>query len=102
MARLNISDRRDRALVGVADALLAPAALRRAFRRPPAQPPARILCLRLERIGDLLMTLPELAELRALAPTATIDLVVGSWNAEIASAIAGVDRIETVDVAWLA
>ena len=44
----------------------------------------RILCFRLERIGDLLMTLPALAELRALAPGATIDLVVGSWNREIA------------------
>ena len=33
------------------------------------------------------MTLPALAELRALAPGATIDLVVGSWNRELAAAI---------------
>jgi ADP-heptose:LPS heptosyltransferase len=101
MARLNIYDRRERALVRAADALLAPAALRRVFRRSPKRPPARILCLRLERIGDLLMTLPALAQLRASAPAASIDLVVGSWNAAIASTIVGVDRVETADVEWL-
>ena len=101
MGRLNIYDRRERRLVAVADALLAPAALRRVLRRRPSTLPARILCLRLERIGDLLMTLPGLAELRALAPDASIDLVVGSWNADIAKAIAEVNRIEVVDAAWL-
>ena len=101
MARLNIYDRRERALVRAADALLAPAALRRVFRRSPKRPPARILCLRLERIGDLLMTLPALAQLRASAPAASIDLVVGSWNAAIASTIVGVDRVETANVEWL-
>src|SRR5688572_6474366 len=101
MARLNISDRRERTLVAAADAFLAPARLRRLFRPPPATAPRRILCLRLERIGDLLMTLPALAELRALAPDATIDLVVGSWNEPIAGAIPHVDRVETADAAWL-
>ena len=99
---LTIYDRRERALVRLADALMAPAAVRRAFRRADAGAPRRILCLRLERIGDLLMTLPALAELRALASDATIDLVVGSWNREIAQAIPGIDRVETVDAAWLA
>src|SRR5215207_6128885 len=102
MSRLTIYDRRERALVAVADALLAPALLRRALRPAPARPPARILCLRLERIGDLLMTLPALAELRALVPGAIVDLVVGSWNADIASAIPSVDCIETMDAEWLA
>jgi heptosyltransferase-2 len=99
---LTIYDRRDRALVSVADALLLPMSLRRLVRRQPADPPRRILCLRLERIGDLLMTLPALAELRALAPDATIDLAVGSWNREIASAIASVNNVETLDADWLA
>jgi ADP-heptose:LPS heptosyltransferase len=102
MARLTIYDRRERALVAVADALLAPAALRRAFRRHNPEPPRRILCFRLERIGDLLMTAHALAELRALAPNASIDLAVGSWNQDIAAAIPGVDRIETLDAGWLA
>jgi ADP-heptose:LPS heptosyltransferase len=99
MARLNITDRRERALVRAADALLAPAALAR--RRRGRDAPSRILCLRLERIGDLVMTLPALAELRALAPSAEIDLVVGSWNADLARAIPSVTRIEVVDAAWL-
>jgi ADP-heptose:LPS heptosyltransferase len=100
MPRLNIYDPRERAVVRVADALLAPAALRR--RRPARDSvPSRILCLRLERIGDLLMTLPALAELRALNPAAEIDLVVGSWNADLAGAIASVNRVEVVDAAWL-
>jgi ADP-heptose:LPS heptosyltransferase len=99
---LTIYDRRERALVRLADALLRPAALRRIVRRAPATAPRRILCLRIERIGDLVMTLPALAELRALAPDASIDLVVGSWNAEIAAAIPSVNTVETLDAAWLA
>ena len=47
------------------------------------------------------MTIPALTELRALAPGAAIDLVVGSWNREIARSIRGIDRIETLDAAWL-
>lgn len=102
MARLTIYDRRERALVAAADALLSPAALRRLFRRRDPAPPRRILCFRLERIGDLLMAGQALAELRALAPDASIDLAVGSWNREIARAIPGIDRVETLDAGWLA
>src|SRR5258706_8835734 len=102
MARLTIYDRRERALVAAADALLWPAGLRRVFRRRDPAPPQRILCFRLERIGDLVMTGPALADLRALAPAASIDLVVGSWNRDIAAALPGIDRVETLDAAWLA
>ena len=88
MPRLNIYDRRERALVAAADTILWPAGLaRRALRQTAAGRPRRILCLRLERIGDLIMIAPALTELRALAPGATIDLVVGSWNREIAATI---------------
>jgi ADP-heptose:LPS heptosyltransferase len=102
MARLTIDDRRERALVATADALLWPVGLRRVFRRRDPAPPRRILCFRLERIGDLLMTGPALAELRALAAGASIDLVVGSWNRDLAGAIPGIDRVETLDADWLA
>lgn len=89
--------------MAAADAALWPVgAIRRAFTASRPEAPGRILCLRLERIGDLLMTLPALAELRALAPDATIDLVVGSWNAELATTVSSVDRIETLDARWLA
>jgi heptosyltransferase-1 len=100
MTRLTISDPRERAAVALADALLWPAALRRPFRRRPASP-ARILCLRLERIGDLLMTAPAIAALRAGAPDASLDLVVGRWNRELAAAIPGVSAVETIDAEWL-
>ena len=99
---MTIYDRRERALVAAADALLWPMALRRLLRRKVAGPPQRILCFRLERIGDLLMTGPALAELRALSPGASIDLVVGSWNRGLAAALPGIDRIETLDADWLA
>jgi ADP-heptose:LPS heptosyltransferase len=99
---LRIYDRRERALVAAADALLAPIAAARRFRRRAASPPVRVLCFRLERIGDLLMAVPALAALRAALPCASIDLVVGSWNQAIASAITSVSRVETLDAAWLA
>jgi ADP-heptose:LPS heptosyltransferase len=104
MSRLHIYDRRERALVASADLLLGiTAGLVRPFRqrRPPAAP-RRILLLRLERIGDLLMVLPAIADVRAAAPAAEIDLVVGSWNADIARALEPVTRIQTLDARWLA
>jgi len=104
MSRLHIHDRRERALVAGADRLLGvTAALTRPFRRrrAPASP-RRVLLLRLERIGDLLMTLPAIADVRAAAPSAEIHLVVGSWNAEIARAIEPVTAVQTLDARWLA
>lgn len=101
---LHIGDRRERALVTAADWILGgAAAVTRPFRRR-AQPiaPKRVLVLRLERIGDLLMTLPALADLRALVPAAEIDLVVGSWNADLARAIDPVTRVQPLDADWLA
>ncbi|CAN5854073.1 glycosyltransferase family 9 protein [soil metagenome] len=101
---LHIYDRRERALVSAGDAMLTGlAALARPFRRrrrPPA--PARILLVRLERIGDLLMTLPAIADVRAAAPGAEIDLAVGGWNAEVARSVSGVSTVHVVDAPWLA
>ncbi|HJR58819.1 MAG TPA: glycosyltransferase family 9 protein [Vicinamibacterales bacterium] len=100
---LQIYDRRERAIVASADLVLAGAArllhpLRR--RRKPAAP-RRILLLRLERIGDFLMAIPAVADVRALAPDAEIDLVVGSWNAELARSLSAVTRVETMDAGWM-
>jgi ADP-heptose:LPS heptosyltransferase len=103
MTRLHIYDRRERALVAAADMLLTPVAMSRRFRRSTAiERPQRVLCFRLERIGDLLMTLPALAELRTALPDASIDLAVGSWNRDVAGAIPGLTRVEALDAAWLA
>ena len=80
---LQIPYRQERVLVGLADAGLA-AAKRlgwpRTARDASARAPRRILLLRLERVGDLVMVLEAIAMVRAMAPEAAIDLVVGSWN----------------------
>ncbi len=103
MSELHIYDPRERALVATADRLLHVAAFAaRPFRRR-VRPgtPRRILLLRIERIGDLVMALPAIADVRALAPAARIDLVVGSWNADLARVVPAVNAVETLDAAWL-
>jgi len=99
---LQIYDPRERALVRLADALLAPVGWLTPATNATATAPRRILLLRLERIGDLLMILGALADVRAAFPSATIDLVVGSWNRDLATLIPGITRVETMDVPWLA
>jgi ADP-heptose:LPS heptosyltransferase len=100
---LQIYNRRERLLVGAADVLLAGYGIvsRTFTRREPDRPPERVLLLRLERIGDLLMTLGAIDEVRARAPKAAIHLVIGSWNAALAPLITSVDTHETLDVPWL-
>lgn len=104
MSQLHIYDRRERTLVSAADRVLsAAAALSRPLRRRHRPENfSRILLLRIERIGDLLMALPAIAEVGALAPRADIDLVVGSWNADLARAMPAVTRVEALDTTWLA
>jgi ADP-heptose:LPS heptosyltransferase len=101
---LQIYDRRERLLVGTADWLLKAAAGLTSLRTRPASPspPRRVLLLRLERIGDLLMTLRAIEAVRARLPEAAIHLVVGSWNAPLAALVGGIDTHETLDVPWLA
>ena len=100
---LQIYDARERIAVGVADtALRGVAAIASLGRREVPPTIRRILLLRIERIGDLLMTLGPIGAVRDAFPGAEIDLVVGSWNASIASVIPGVDRVETIDAPWLA
>ena len=100
MAGLQIYERRERALVAAADVLLAP--LRWARRHGPWPAPARILLLRLERIGDLLMAREAIADAQRAWPGARIDLAVGSWNVPLARLIPGISSIHVADVAWLA
>jgi ADP-heptose:LPS heptosyltransferase len=96
---LQIPNARERGMVGLADLATRPLAWR---PRPEAGPPRRILLLRLERIGDLLMVLDAIGLARALAPGADIDLAVGGWNADLAALIPGLSRIDTIDAPWLA
>lgn len=101
---LQIANPRERALVRAADAALGlVSSVARTFsRHVRPQDPRRILLLRLERIGDLLMTLPAIRDVRTLAPAAEIDLVVGRWNASMAAAVPSVSKVMTVDANWLA
>ena len=100
---LQIADRRERWLVGCADAVVAPLAAIEQWRRAaaPEDAPRRVLLLRLERIGDLLMILDAIYAVRARAPAAEISLAVGSWNADLARLVPAVDRVETIDAPWL-
>ena len=101
---LQIPYRQERWLVGLADAGLRGLTFFGSPLRSPAptEPPKRILLLRLERVGDLLMVLDAIAMARRLAPQAEINLVVGSWNAALAGLIQTVDSVETLDVPWMA
>jgi lipopolysaccharide heptosyltransferase II len=97
---LQIYAPRERTFVGLADMALTP--LRWFRSRRSAPPPERILLLRLERIGDLLMTHEAIARARQLWPSAEIDLAVGGWNAPLARRIPEVSRVDVIDVPWLA
>ena len=101
---LQIDNRNERRLVGAADLALAPWAAINAWRQPASDnepPPRRVLLFRLERIGDLLMTLGAIGAIRARLPDAELRLVVGSWNAPLARCLPAVDAVEPFDVPWL-
>lgn len=63
---------------------------------------ATVLALRLDRLGDLLTTLPALEALRQALPGARLELAVGSWNEPIARRLPFVDGVRIVDVPWAA
>src|SRR5579871_3116189 len=97
---LQIYERRERAMVRLADAALTPLG----WRRPPQPqgPVRRVLLMRLERIGDLLMVVDAIQDARAAWPDAELDLAIGSWNAELAELLPGITRLEILDAPWLA
>jgi ADP-heptose:LPS heptosyltransferase len=101
-----IYDPRERVLLAGADALL------RGVSRLSSLRPARglkdvrtvesVLALRLDRLGDLITTLPALQLLRKALPDAEIELAVGSWNEPVARRLAFIDRVRVVDAPWSA
>ncbi len=100
---LQLSDGRERWAVRLADGCLAAAApllARRSGSAGHADHPS-VLLLRLERVGDLLMSVDAIGAVRSLRPHATIHLVVGAWNEAVARMIPGVDRVETLSAPWL-
>ncbi|MCC7008734.1 MAG: glycosyltransferase family 9 protein [Acidobacteria bacterium] len=96
---LQIYDPRERWIVRAADVCLAPLSW---MPRRAGRAIRRVLLMRLERIGDLLMAGDAIAHAQAAWAPAEIDLAVGSWNAAIAARIPGIARVVVADVPWLA
>jgi lipopolysaccharide heptosyltransferase II len=67
---------------------------------PDLQSVSQVLVLRLDRIGDVLMSIPALTDLRAALPRAHISLAVGAWSAEIARS-APVDELIVWSAPWI-
>ena len=72
------------------------------LRTPTVDPDSirEVLVLRLDRIGDVLLSLPALGELRGALPNARIRLAVGSWSESVARA-APVDEIVVWNAPWV-
>jgi lipopolysaccharide heptosyltransferase II len=73
--------------------------LRSAARLPITQLPGntqRLLLIRPDHLGDLLLTLPALESLRAAHPSHEIHMLVGGWAADVLAPIAAVDAVLTL------
>lgn len=95
-----IYDARERAVAAAVD--LAGRAWFAAFgtrARASAEPPRDVLVLRLDRIGDVVMSLPALHDLRRAFPASRIRLAVGAWSEEIARR-APVDEVLVWSAPW--
>jgi ADP-heptose:LPS heptosyltransferase len=57
----------------------------------------RILVIKLDHLGDFLLSIPALSKLRAKYPHAEMDIVVGSWNAALARELNLFRNIHTYD-----
>jgi ADP-heptose:LPS heptosyltransferase len=82
--------------------VLARRRFRRAIDRPALERASvrSVLILRLDRLGDVLMSLPALAALRAALPHARLTLVVGRWCESIARR-APVDEVLVWSAPWV-
>lgn len=97
-----VYDSRERLLLGLLDL---PGRLLLGLRRHATTPLARetlreVLVLRLDRIGDLVMSLPALHDLRAALPRARIRLAVGAWSETLARG-APVDEVLVWSAPWV-
>jgi ADP-heptose:LPS heptosyltransferase len=59
-----------------------------------------VVALRLDHLGDMVMSLPALEALRRAAPQARLTLVVGPWNQELARLWGRADRVEVWEAPW--
>jgi lipopolysaccharide heptosyltransferase II len=61
----------------------------------------RILCIRLDSLGDVLMTTPAIRALRASAPGRSITLLTSPAGARAAALIPEVDEVISYDAPWM-
>jgi glycosyltransferase involved in cell wall biosynthesis/ADP-heptose:LPS heptosyltransferase len=57
----------------------------------------KILLLKLDHMGDFMLAIPAIMKLRARYPRATLDVVVGSWNVEIAKNLGVFANVHVLD-----
>jgi glycosyltransferase involved in cell wall biosynthesis/ADP-heptose:LPS heptosyltransferase len=57
----------------------------------------KILAIKLDHMGDFILAIPALAKLKARYPYASIDIIVGSWNAPIAQELNLFDNVYSYD-----
>ena len=69
---------------------------------PPSGDPARILIIRADQIGDVIMSTAILPALRQSFPAARIDSLCGSWAAEIIRFNRYIDNVIVFDCPWWA
>src|SRR5215210_4700730 len=60
-----------------------------------------VLCIRLDSIGDVLMTTPALHALRSAVPGRRVTLLASSAGAAIAPLLPDVDRVIVYDAPWI-
>lgn len=69
-------------------------------RRKNISNPERILIVKMDHIGDVLLTTPSLRALRRLYPKAQISCLVGSWAKEVLKRNPNVDEVIAFNPPW--
>jgi ADP-heptose:LPS heptosyltransferase len=66
----------------------------------PVRGPERILLVRLDHIGDFVLSLPAMAMVRRQWPDAHVTAAVGSWAEPIARLARSLDEVRVIDPPW--
>ncbi len=102
IGRYRYSKLRWRVLVHAFDFLgsLLVSIVRRFIRPRPISCPERILLVQLDHLGDAVLSTPLIAELRAVYPAATIDVLASPSNHEVFEADPHVNRVLVAERTW--
>jgi ADP-heptose:LPS heptosyltransferase len=74
-----------------------PSVVRPARRSPLAQPPRNVLVMRTDQLGDLVISVPALRQLRALLPQARLVGLLSGANADLARTLSLFDEIIVIE-----